>query len=116
MRSVAMKKGDRNVTIPNLLATGTQVTELRAQVNQTRYQLLVALAGLERATACGYQPSFELAPTTDPPEQPVPEGPKKKKDEETEKLNAPNGGNEVKPGKPRETGTDGPATRQGPRL
>ena len=61
-----MIAGKRDATIPNLLAIGSQLTELRGQVNQVRYQLLVALAGLERATAGGYCPDFEFAPTCDP--------------------------------------------------
>lgn len=81
--------GKREGTVPNLLLSGTQVSELRGQINLTRYQLLVALAGLERATACGYQPAFELAPTTDPPEPKKPQEKQKKDDDDAEKLNAP---------------------------
>jgi hypothetical protein len=97
------------------------MTELRSQVNQARYQLLIALAGLERATACAYQPGFETAPTTDAAES---DEKKKDKDEDKndkdkngEKLGNPKkgGNNDEKPGKPRGRDKEEPAA-SGPNL
>jgi outer membrane protein TolC len=85
----AFQKGERATTVRDWLNAGGTVTELRSQVNTARYQLLVALAGLERATACGFQAGFELAPTTDPPE---PDQTKKDKEEDKDKDDK-NGGN-----------------------
>jgi outer membrane protein TolC len=101
----SFKAGRREVAVRDWLQAGSQVTEVKSQVNQVRYQLLVALAGLERATACGYQPGFELAPTTDPPEQKR----KEKKENDKEKIDSPKGG---KPGK----GAEDSANRPGPNL
>lgn len=82
--------GKSTITPRDWILAGTQVTELRSQVNLARYQLLIALAGLERATACGYQPAFELAPTTDP---------LKKERQEEKKDNGKKNDNDVDAGK-----------------
>jgi outer membrane protein TolC len=61
----SFKKGERATTVRDWLNAGTLVTDLKAQVNTTRYQMLIALAGLERATAGGFCAGFETAPTGD---------------------------------------------------
>jgi outer membrane protein TolC len=76
----SFQKGERATTVRDWLTAGSLVTELRAQVNTTRYQMLVALAGLERATAGAFCAGFETAPTTDPEKIG-----KKEKEEEKEK-------------------------------
>jgi outer membrane protein TolC len=64
----SFKKGERATTVRDWLEAGTLVTDLKAQVNTTRYHMLIALAGLERATVGGFCPGFETAPTSDPEE------------------------------------------------
>jgi outer membrane protein TolC len=59
------QKGERNTTVRDWLSAGSLVTDLRSQVNTTRYQMLIALARIERATAGGFCASFETAPTSD---------------------------------------------------
>jgi outer membrane protein TolC len=65
----AFEKGERATTVRDWLSAGSLVTELRSQVNQVRYQMLIALAGLERATAGAFRAGFEHAPTSDPEER-----------------------------------------------
>jgi hypothetical protein len=48
--------------IRDWLEAGTLSMELQSQINQARYQMQVALAGLERATAGAFQAGFETAP------------------------------------------------------
>jgi outer membrane protein TolC len=46
-------------TVEDVLNSGLYSTSVQLQLNQARYQALVGLAGLERATACGFCPGFE---------------------------------------------------------
>jgi outer membrane protein TolC len=57
------------VNVDAALNAGLVATQLRVQVNQTRYQLLLALAALERATGGGFCAGFETpAPAALPAE------------------------------------------------
>jgi outer membrane protein TolC len=77
----AFTKGERSITAKDWLSAGSLVTELRSEVNRARYQLLVSLARLERATAGCFRAGFETAPTSDPPEVKATEKEKKVEDD-----------------------------------
>jgi hypothetical protein len=62
-----------NARFRELLETAVLATQLNVQINEARFQLLVALAELERVTAGGFCPGLEGAPA-------IPDEPKKKKD------------------------------------
>ncbi len=72
-------KGERATTVRDYLSAGSLTSELRSQVNTTRYQMLVALAGIERATGGAFHAGFENAPTSDPG-KPTDKEPEEKKD------------------------------------
>lgn len=56
--AIADPKGSRP-TFNDVLEASTRVTYLRLESNQARYQLLLALASLERVTAGGFTAGFE---------------------------------------------------------
>jgi outer membrane protein TolC len=53
-------------TLEDLLSTRVRATQLRLQLNQARFELLLALANLERVTAGGFCPGFDLPLPADP--------------------------------------------------
>jgi outer membrane protein TolC len=83
--NASFRKGLRtSTTAQDWLNAGSLVTELRSQVNTTRYHMLIALAGLERATAGAFCAGFEKAPTSDPSDRDE-KNDKDKKDRDKEK-------------------------------
>jgi hypothetical protein len=50
-----------------MLTTRLRASQIRLELNQARYQLLLALAALERVTAGGICPGFDAAPATQQP-------------------------------------------------
>jgi outer membrane protein TolC len=78
-----------NARFRELLETAILATQLRVQVNETRYHLLLALAQLERSTAGGFSPHLETAPTVaDKVEKKDAKSDKKKKADENKQNEA----------------------------
>jgi hypothetical protein len=61
-----------------LLDSARTATRLRLAINESRYRRLLALAGLEHATVCGFQAGFESAPPDAPRKFPEKNGSKGK--------------------------------------
>jgi outer membrane protein TolC len=59
-----------NVTVEEVLTNQVLAGQTQAQLNETRYQQVLALAALERITAGGFCPEFAVAAVR-PPAQPI---------------------------------------------
>ena len=59
---IGESSGPRAVSVGQLIESGGQATQLRADLNKARYEALLALAQLERATAGGFCAKLDTAP------------------------------------------------------
>jgi outer membrane protein TolC len=56
------RKDPNDLKLTQVLMTAQMATELRVQMNEAHYQVLLGLAGLERATAGGFSAGLEKVP------------------------------------------------------